>query len=774
MWLATAFVIGSGRQSLGLEQDIVAPPFLECDARAGFNAVWEVFRAQVAANAQQGWPLDHGLALMAAQLLDVYDDASTGRSWAHPAGAVWESFRTGGADWPMLPPAVQVVPAGGGQEGSLIIESSRAAARGHVCLYGLATALFVAYRHEVARGVADAHRHLEVILWLLGETAGGEQLFDFLESSQWPVRSIDVEVNLDLASSEAARFVLHSRLRLQRVPYSAAGKTKIGPSFVAPRLVSSLHSSPLGLRLAVVGIHGATSLEPASALAAAWPGASPSGGAPMEQRFFGHPCPRYELTTYLCDWKNAMLPGTGGEDAVAEVLAEMVNMTAQHVERAWEPHAALARLAAAYAAEGFLRHAELWLCSGPAVLCALLHATAPEKPMIFWHCRHLLDGLGALANATRTLVLMSLRTMAAAPGVAFLACEDFAAAQAAAQLGVAAPAVQRRLGLYTEAYPWRGFDAGGKGEDVVVLRSMLWSRLPGLYFRAVLEAFVEENRARFNFRFTFGSDTTDRLVPYQELGLHRCAVLVPNDLTMAAFVEAFAMGIPLFMPTDEWLYRLQKSVPYGFMVSEGGQRRWRRTAAGAFLEGEASGRWACPPLACALGLRYVATHAALRVHPAAPQRRRRARGRAPHPEPRHAPVGDSGQGGAFAPLAKYPYTPHRHDAADHHHRLGLLGLGSRQRERHRHRQRRSAAAAHAAHATSLRRLGLRAPELRCRWLAGLPPPGRAQRRARLPGLARDGRGQRHDAAARLTGGGLGGGRGGAGRRAPDFSSSCLQ
>lgn len=462
MWLATAFVIGSGRQSLGLEQDIVAPPFLECDARAGFNAVWEVFRAQVAANAQQGWPLDHGLALMAAQLLDVYDDASTGRSWAHPAGAVWESFRTGGADWPMLPPAVQVVPAGGGQEGlcpltaqrlllprqaptpgSLIIESSRAAARGHVCLYGLATALFVAYRHEVARGVADAHRHLEVILWLLGETAGGEQLFDFLESSQWPVRSIDVEVNLDLASSEAARFVLHSRLRLQRVPYSAAGKTKIGPSFVAPRLVSSLHSSPLGLRLAVVGIHGATSLEPASALAAAWPGASPSGGAPMEQRFFGHPCPRYELTTYLCDWKNAMLPGTGGEDAVAEVLAEMVNMTAQHVERAWEPHAALARLAAAYAAEGFLRHAELWLCSGPAVLCALLHATAPEKPMIFWHCRHLLDGLGALANATRTLVLMSLRTMAAAPGVAFLACEDFAAAQAAAQLGVAAPAVQR-------------------------------------------------------------------------------------------------------------------------------------------------------------------------------------------------------------------------------------------------------------------------------------------------------------------------------------------
>eukprot|EP00928_Gymnodinium_smaydae_P087706 TRINITY_DN71937_c0_g1_i1.p1 TRINITY_DN71937_c0_g1~~TRINITY_DN71937_c0_g1_i1.p1 ORF type:complete len:715 (-),score=116.06 TRINITY_DN71937_c0_g1_i1:45-1877(-) len=293
----------------------------------------------------------------------------------------------------------------------------------------------------------------------------------------------------------------------------------------------------------------------------------------MEVRYFGHPCPRYALTTYLCAWARSMLPpseSARASEEVADILVDMVNITDQHVETSWDVHSTLARLGTVYASDAYLSRADFWLCSGPAVLCALLHATAPEKPMVVWHCRHLLDGIGALANATKTLIFVSLRHMVAqSSGVAMIACERFASVQASLQLGIPPPAVHRRLGLYAEAHAWRAYGEGGRPREVLVMRSMLWTRLPGLYFRALLDAFLNENRKWLRLTLAFASDFTEGLLPYSEMVAYRCAVLVPNDLTMASFVEAYTMGIPLFMPTDEWLYRLQKSVPYGFMVNDG-------------------------------------------------------------------------------------------------------------------------------------------------------------------------------------------------------------
>lgn len=126
------------------------------------------------------------------------------------------------------------------------------------------------------------------------------------------------------------------------------------------------------------------------------------------------------------------------------------------------------------------------------------------------------------------------------------------------------------------------------------MRSMIWSRLPGLYFRTLLAAFVHENRDWFNMKFVFGSDDASGFLPYGEIAAFRCAVLVPNDLTMASFVEAFAMGLPIFLPHNEWLYRLQKSVPYGFMVHAGQLplpcEAWQRSVGPAQVAGEGVAR----------------------------------------------------------------------------------------------------------------------------------------------------------------------------------------
>ena len=67
--------------------------------------------------------------------------------------------------------------------------------------------------------------------------------------------------------------------------------------------------------------------------------------------------------------------------------------------------------------------------------------------------------------------------------------------------------------------------------------------------------------------FRFAMD--ELFLPYGEMARVRAALLIPNDVTMFTFSEAFAMGLPVLMPSPEWLYRMQKSVPYGYMVHRG-------------------------------------------------------------------------------------------------------------------------------------------------------------------------------------------------------------
>ncbi|CAK9071574.1 unnamed protein product [Durusdinium trenchii] len=191
----------------------------------------------------------------------------------------------------------------------------------------------------------------------------------------------------------------------------------------------------------------------------------------------------------------------------------------------------------------------------------MLHIVAPSKHMIMWHCRHLLDGLGAQSNSTMTALLGILRIMMSSRVVYCMACEAFVAKQAAYQLA-AEPQVQQRLAIYVAQFRWHGLNV--RSTEVFILRSMLWARLPGMYFKSVLEAFLRENGKSIPLKFKWATDM--EFVPYSEMMTYRCGVLVPNDLTMASFAEAYAMGFPLFLPVDEWLYRLQKSVPYGFMV----------------------------------------------------------------------------------------------------------------------------------------------------------------------------------------------------------------
>lgn len=54
-------------------------------------------------------------------------------------------------------------------------------------------------------------------------------------------------------------------------------------------------------------------------------------------------------------------------------------------------------------------------------------------------------------------------------------------------------------------------------------------------------------------------------LPPEEIARYRAVMLVPNDITVFSFIEAFCMGVPTFVPTAEWLFRLRRTVPFGFL-----------------------------------------------------------------------------------------------------------------------------------------------------------------------------------------------------------------
>ncbi|CAE7652651.1 unnamed protein product, partial [Symbiodinium pilosum] len=122
-------------------------------------------------------------------------------------------------------------------------------------------------------------------------------------------------------------------------------------------------------------------------------------------------------TGYLCEWSKAIPRWAEVQkdvDPIADLLATLVDLSDQHVEQAWSLQDGLALLFRFLQTDAFAR-GSFWICSGPAVLCAMLHIIEPEHQMLVWHCRHLLDGMGAQSNSTSTAVLGLLRTMMSVP-----------------------------------------------------------------------------------------------------------------------------------------------------------------------------------------------------------------------------------------------------------------------------------------------------------------------------------------------------------------------
>ena len=44
------------------------------------------------------------------------------------------------------------------------------------------------------------------------------------------------------------------------------------------------------------------------------------------------------------------------------------------------------------------------------------------------------------------------------------------------------------------------------------------------------------------------------------------SVFLPNDIVMRTFYELYSLGVPIFLPRQDWVYRLQRIAPWGTMA----------------------------------------------------------------------------------------------------------------------------------------------------------------------------------------------------------------
>ncbi|CAL1167539.1 unnamed protein product [Cladocopium goreaui] len=549
------------------------PPFLNCEGPT-FHPIWSVFRESAIANAQAGYPRNESLREMAVDLITTFEPSMLlgARAWvvqlrSAATGDIYHLRRQtqlGTAD----DVAFTLASTNIGLQENLGRQTSTQAETDPAgfCLYGYVQALFIEFRHTIPLQeegselpsndprLAACHDR-RPLLDVAEQLLGGETCeTDFLESSEWPLKTFDLHLSLHSTLSLHSSSDCHVLFDMNEF----VSRPHEGSWLPKPQLGFKPQKPLQSLQIAAFGLHVASTLEPVAALSEALRTSNPDGN--LQVSYFGHPCygrPGDKSLRHACVYKCQMLGSPCEDDAVADMLKGMFNSSGFYEEVPWSIPGALAALGNAWRDDA----ADLMVCSGPLVLCYLLDVLAPSKLMVMTLCSQLLWGAPP-GEQVGAMLLGQVRMMSQNPRRALAACNVFAASQCLYQTGIELPVVER-VAHYLPAVSWGPHESHWK--EVLVLRARYWHRLPGQYFMDVLEAFLRLNEFSHNFTFVMAASFGPDELPPDEIAGYRATVLIPNDLTVFAFVEVYALGVPTFVPEASWLYRLRRAAPFGFL-----------------------------------------------------------------------------------------------------------------------------------------------------------------------------------------------------------------
>ncbi|KAF4692568.1 hypothetical protein FOZ60_013052 [Perkinsus olseni] len=394
------------------------------------------------------------------------------------------------------------------------------------CLYGYMAALFIRARHLMASDNTEhreiAQRDLQYIVVMCGK----ELSLDYLKSSTWGLDIMDVMINL-----EETQFMTY-----QEYVRTHPIDPPMGPQEYHPREVSeSAALSAAEFKVAVMGTHGSLSREPVDQLQRLLSMVEPS--ARISARYYG-------LEDRWCAVDGSLCQGDGAGKRLAALFKEVEKDPWKHTWQSME-----GEVAKAYREDPFLCAADLLVCTEPLSGCLMGLKMSEEicgrVTMMVGYFGVALLNLGP-PNDINTLwdyfdrYMSSDRVLAAANN-------PILAEQIYYQTGHRWPTV-RPHGLYTEATytPIR--------KAVLVWRSILY-----IYdtFECILAQFLEEAREVPEIEVSeFEFLKEGQTMSYAEASRYKAVVLLPWDHAQMTFYELYSMEIPIFIPSEEWMYRL--------------------------------------------------------------------------------------------------------------------------------------------------------------------------------------------------------------------------
>jgi len=407
-----------------------------------------------------------------------------------------------------------------------------------------------------------------------------KQINDFMESTGWPIRSLDLVAMLEGEDAAAVR-ALDESFRLPcHLSLGCRGTLLRAEEAVSPPEHPLAASWPR--EVAAVGMHTTSTMEAVSALrdavAEAW-GRGGAGVSPFNVRFAGHPCPSHSGSEHHCQMRCDLLgacgPDADASDPLADFIAGAVDVARFEERESYSLAEARAALRWVPGRLASIAKADLVLCTFPTVLCVLLHELFPMLPLLFVAIANPLFAAPGCTRREDTTVrecetdeareyLRALRSMLSDPmkPVRGVAAYSVTAALVGYQAGVALP-LAGKAGRYLPASAsWRL----ERPTEVLVARSRFLETAFGPHFRTLFAELSE--LYHLPIRCVLQQDEGAYL-SYDELSAFRAVVILPQDLGLHKFTEHYAMAMPIWVPAKVWAYRLQMLIPWG-MVSYSG------------------------------------------------------------------------------------------------------------------------------------------------------------------------------------------------------------
>lgn len=497
---------------------------LDCEG----DADWSEFRERLQQNALEGFPLDPGLALQAQELLGRHHEAlSLDPSAAYGASSGMMSFFAG-CNTPPSPPGE---------------------ARQPFCLYGTIAALWLVAR----TGHPDGRGLLTQAEFLLGKTM--RYTLDFMESSGWPISSLDIFVNRQRSDDEDFR--LPQDLGSYRPP-----PARHEASYSPP-------GSDATMRIVIweVGVHASLSAEPLQ----------------MWARFV----PRAQLIhrNLIQDQYPQWLPGKCETlyshprlscDTVEDDITELFRRRLPHSATSKDPIEGIDELAAEFrlVAGERLGQVDALLCT-VAYLCLLGEGLG--LPVLGYFGHPLLFMVPRRAKA-REAFWPRFAAMAASQTVGFAVSDPFLQMQYDYQVGAPRLPSIRTHALYTGAthYPARlnqilVMDRPHECVLMCIIQRLLldgrWENSDDGTLRARGSSDESEDwptsdgRLRsaggggYPYRFLTRSMTDRSFATFSQF---RAVALWAYDMDLITFYEFYSMNSPIFMPLHLPKYLFQQ------------------------------------------------------------------------------------------------------------------------------------------------------------------------------------------------------------------------